>query len=353
MLTPSRYFMMGSALMLGALAVLLVMGCESSQPLEPVDQQASTAASGPAVSAPSNTRIVAASATRIDVSWDHNSSKEAGFEVQRSDNGADGTFTHQGSTGPDIHAVNDGTVDPSTPYCYRVRAFRIISRRIAYSQFSNTACPQAGNLQVTSATTGVDLDPSGYTITLAAVTERGLLQITSSSVAVNGTVTIARLRAGDYYQVTLGGVASNCDLNGPNPQSTTLVNASTATVRYEVTCALITPPAAPSWLATYNYILGVGLTWNDYAVNEDGFKIERCQVTELGCADADFVQIAQVPTQDSRGLQSFVGYNDFDGLQAWTTYVYRVRAFNSAGDSAPSEEATGMALGDPCEEFGC
>jgi hypothetical protein len=345
--------MMRSSLMLGSLPFLLVLGCDTNQLLEPAVLEPSAAASGPAVGVPTNTRVDAASASRIDVSWTDNSTKENGFEVHRSPNGADNTFVRQSSTGPDIRTSIDGAVDPSTPYCYKVRAFRVISRRITYSDFSNIACAPTGNLEVTSATTGVDLDPTGYSATLTAVTERGLLQVASSSLAINGTLTIAGLRAGNYYRITLSGVAANCDVNGPNPQSPTVISASTTTARYEVTCTLITPPTAPSWLATYNYILGIGLTWNDYAVNEDGFKIERCQLTELGCADADFVQIAQVPTQDSRGLQSFVGYNDFDGLQAWTTYVYRVRAFNSAGDSAPSEEATGMALGDPCEDFGC
>ena len=56
--------------------------------------------------------------------------------------------------------------------------------------------------------------------------------------------------------------------------------------------------------------------------NETGFKIER--MTSTG----SYSQIASVPTN----IQT---YTD-TGLTSGTTYCYRVRAFNSAGNSAPS-----------------
>ena len=70
------------------------------------------------------------------------------------------------------------------------------------------------------------------------------------------------------------------------------------------------------------------LTWTDAANDEDGFKIER----DAG-PTGTFVQIATVGA-------SVTSYID-SGLASATTYCYRVRAFNFAGDSAYSNQACG------------
>jgi len=88
------------------------------------------------------------------------------------------------------------------------------------------------------------------------------------------------------------------------------------------------PPAAPSGLtATAVSSSQINLAWTDNSINEDGFKIERCQ--NAGCVN--FAQVAQVGA-------NVTTYND-TGLAASTTYGYRVRAFNSGGDSAYSNTA--------------
>jgi hypothetical protein len=88
------------------------------------------------------------------------------------------------------------------------------------------------------------------------------------------------------------------------------------------------PPLAPSGLtATAVSSSQINLAWTDNSINEDGFKIERCQ--NAGCVN--FAQVAQVGA-------NVTTYND-TGLTASTTYGYRVRAFNSGGDSAYSNTA--------------
>lgn len=72
------------------------------------------------------------------------------------------------------------------------------------------------------------------------------------------------------------------------------------------------------------------LAWTDNSNNEDGFKIER----KLG-QTGTFAQIATVGAD-------ITSYTDA-GLAAGTTYCYRVRAFNTAGDSAYTSEACGTA----------
>ena len=67
------------------------------------------------------------------------------------------------------------------------------------------------------------------------------------------------------------------------------------------------------------------VTWSDASTNEDGFKLER----KTGTAGS-YAQIATLPANTT-------GYVD-TAVTAGTTYCYRVRAYNAAGDSAYSNE---------------
>jgi carboxypeptidase T len=90
-----------------------------------------------------------------------------------------------------------------------------------------------------------------------------------------------------------------------------------------------TPPAAPTNLsATAASSSQINLAWTDNADNETGFRIERC--TGAGCSD--FTQIATVGA-------NVTSYSN-TGLTASTSYSYRVRAYNAAGDSDYSNTAT-------------
>ncbi len=71
----------------------------------------------------------------------------------------------------------------------------------------------------------------------------------------------------------------------------------------------------------------INLSWADNSGNETGFKIERC--TGAGCKA--FAQIASVGA-------NVTSYSS-TGLAAGTSYTYRVRSYNSAGDSGYSNEA--------------
>jgi hypothetical protein len=87
-------------------------------------------------------------------------------------------------------------------------------------------------------------------------------------------------------------------------------------------------PAAPSSLnARGTSINRITLNWQDNSGNENGFRIERCQ--GAGCNDFAPVGVAGV------NVTSFTD----TGLARNTTYNYRVRAFNSVGESAPSNQA--------------
>ncbi|OGL47348.1 MAG: hypothetical protein A2W05_00950 [Candidatus Schekmanbacteria bacterium RBG_16_38_10] len=97
------------------------------------------------------------------------------------------------------------------------------------------------------------------------------------------------------------------------------------------------PPTAPSGLnATAISSSQIDLSWTDNSNNETGFKIER----KTG-VDGTYAQIATV------GID-VTTYSDI-GLTRGTNYYFRVRAYNSFGDSAYSNEpsATTLAVPEP------
>jgi hypothetical protein len=115
--------------------------------------------------------------------------------------------------------------------------------------------------------------------------------------------------------------------NGPQPFALVVDGA---------TVVAPTAPAAPSGLtATAASSSQINLAWVDNSSNEDGFKIERCQ--GVGCSS--FTQIATVGV----GVTTYPN----TGLATATSYSYRVRAYNAAGDSAYSNTASATTLSGP------
>ncbi len=95
-----------------------------------------------------------------------------------------------------------------------------------------------------------------------------------------------------------------------------------------------TAPGAPSSLAAAAVGTSqINLVWNDNAGNETGFKIER------KTGSGSFSQIATVGANVKT-------YNN-TGLTANTSYTYRVRAYNSVGDSSYSNESSATTASIP------
>jgi hypothetical protein len=94
------------------------------------------------------------------------------------------------------------------------------------------------------------------------------------------------------------------------------------------------PPAAPSGLtATAVSSSQINLAWTDNSTNESGFRVERC----AGSGCTNFAAVGSVGANTT-------SFSD-TGLSSSTLYRYQVVAFNSGGDSAPSNvaEATTQA----------
>lgn len=73
------------------------------------------------------------------------------------------------------------------------------------------------------------------------------------------------------------------------------------------------------------------VTWQDNSIVETGFEVERAVI--YNGSRSGFASVAVTPTNGD-------SYTDTD-LMPNRTYIYRVRAFNDAGTSAFSLEASG------------
>ena len=101
--------------------------------------------------------------------------------------------------------------------------------------------PTTGSLQVTSATSGTDLDPDGYTVTIDG-TDRG-------TVGVSGTLTIEQLAPGGH-SVGLSGVAGNCQVQGDNPRTSSITVGATASAAFAITCTVLPPNTGALQIST-------------------------------------------------------------------------------------------------------
>lgn len=117
-----------------------------------------------------------------------------------------------------------------------------------------------------------------------------------------------------------------------NPSSRTYTNITTLYLNQDYTGALAVPADPSNAVATAVGYDTVQLTWTDNSNNETGFSIDCKLVTDLnwyfrGTAPAN--------------ANSFVDF----GLMPLQTYIYRVTAFNGAGNSNPaiSNQVTTLA----------
>jgi N-acetylneuraminic acid mutarotase len=117
----------------------------------------------------------------------------------------------------------------------------------------------------------------------------------------------------------------------PAPAQTFTLAQAYATATPSFTALAVSLPSAPSNFSATKYSnSAIALKWTDNSSVESGFKIERK-------INGSWTQIATVGS-------NVTSYND-TGLAPSTLYIYRVRAYNAAGNSAYSntDDSTTLA----------
>ncbi|HUF27865.1 MAG TPA: hypothetical protein VMM18_12895 [Gemmatimonadaceae bacterium] len=113
--------------------------------------------------------------------------------------------------------------------------------------------PTTGDLRVSVATTGGDLDEDGYGLSVDGGQQR--------AVAVNGTVDFTALSAGTHT-VELTGLADNCTVSGSNPAQVIITAGSTTPFGFAIACSatgvLITVATAGIDLDADGYTVSIG-----------------------------------------------------------------------------------------------
>src|SRR5205085_9233599 len=85
-----------------------------------------------------------------------------------------------------------------------------------------------GTLTITTGTSGSELDPDGYTVTVDGSPGQPL--------GINASISIANLAAGTH-SVELTGVAPNCSVTGDNPRTVTISAGATTATTFAVSCS--------------------------------------------------------------------------------------------------------------------
>jgi hypothetical protein len=251
--------------------------------------------------------------------------------VERCQNTGCTNFAQIAQLGAGVSSYGDSALSASTTYVYRVRAFNSAGN----SGYSNTAT--AITLQ-----SSLPLPPSKLAATVASTSQINLTW-KDNSTNESGFKVERCLGTGctNFAQIAqLGAGVTSYSNTGLTASTTYLYRVqafnSAGNSAYSNTASTKTSvPAAPSSLtaqASGSDNTKIKLAWTDSSSNETGFKIERCGGS--GCTS--FTEIDQV----GAGATSYSSKN----LIPNTTYTYRVRAYNGAGNSAYSNTASAKTL---------
>ena len=235
--------------------------------------------------APTDLVATAASDTQINLTWTDNATDETGLRVERSTDGL--TFGELVVLPADASTFSDTPLTPATTYWYRVQAFSAAGASAFTDPVSATTLPPPPPPPLTTNTV-ID------TLLSFQLQVREITDGTSRSFQ---TLTSQPLD----------------ELPQPPPGS---------------------PPTAPDGLvATALSDSRIDLSWTDNSTNETGFIVDR------STDGSSYIPMAEVGSNTT--LKAEVGLN------AATTYWYRVRAFNVAGSSDYSTAVSASTFAEP------
>ena len=273
---------------------------------------------------PTGLTATAVSGTQIDLAWTGSTDNVAvaNYRVERCQ-GAGCTVFVQVAT-PTGTTYSDIGLQPATTYRYRVRAVDAAGNLSGYTAIQSATTPDSQAPTVPTGLTATAVSQSQIDLAWTASTDNVALTgyrvercqgaTCTNFVQVATPTTASYSDAGLVAATTYRYRARAEDTAGNLSAYSTIQNATTPLAPD------ITPPTAPSLTASAVSASQINLAWSASTDNVavTGYRVERCQGS--GCTD--FVQIA---------TPSGIFYND-TGLTAATSYSYRVRAADAAGN---------------------
>ncbi len=271
-------------------------------------------------SAPSNLRATANAHDEITLRWTKSTGDVDSYRIERSREG--GSFSLVTYVGSDADRFNDTGLLENTFYTYRVYAF---NNETGYSVFAENS----------ATTLRKEIEPDRPTNLTAR-------SISSTRINLEWRDNADNERGFSIERKVEGGTFRVVDVVGANVTSYSdrglLENrkyiyrvrayndAGYSSYSNEAEAVTASVPSAPTNLRAETISnREIKLTWTDRSDNEEGFRIERKKVGE------SFREINTVRA-------NVTSYSD-TGLEENTRYVYRVRAYNIAGNSSYSNEA--------------
>jgi FtsP/CotA-like multicopper oxidase with cupredoxin domain len=276
-------------------------------------------------SAPSDLIATSITSAQVDLAWTDNAINEDGFVVERSDD-LGVTWNQIGlPTAADVTTFSDTSVFPLSTYQYQVYAFNV----------SGNSLP-SNIVEVTTP----DVPPAAPTDLVATVISAGQVDLawTDASLNEDGFV----VERSDDLGVTWNQIGLPTAADATTFSDTTVLPASSYLYQVyafnangnslpsnaaQATTPDVTPVAPTGLMTTTVTSAQVDLAWTDASNNESGFVVERSD--DLGVT---WNQAGQTAADTAV-------FSDTTVVSA-TTYIYRVYAWNTAGNSASSNEIT-------------
>ncbi|MBN1674989.1 MAG: fibronectin type III domain-containing protein [Kiritimatiellae bacterium] len=274
--------------------------------------------------APSGLTATAASFSRVDLAWTDNSNNETGFKIERRLSGGD--WAQLATVGANVKTYADTTVAAGTSYRYQVRAYNA-SGDSPYSDVAYADTPA-----------GLPAAPSGLTASAQSSSQIRLAWLDNSGDETG--FKLDRRQTGTDTWVRIATLAANATSHTDSglPDGTTFYykvkayntagNSAESAVASATTPQALQPPAAPgNPTAAAVSASRIDVKWLDNSANEDGFKIDRRQ-----SGLDEWVRIATLAANATSHADA--------GLPDATTFYYKIKAYNAAGDSAESAVAS-------------
>ncbi|MFW6088852.1 MAG: hypothetical protein ACODAB_03800 [Gemmatimonadota bacterium] len=178
--------------------------------------------------------------------------------------GSNGSVTLQGIP-PGTHAVELVAV-PSNCAVGGENPRQTVIAEGGTSEVSFSVSCQAvprGDISVTTTTSGTDLDPDGYEV---SVDDRG-----ATPIGLDDTATFPDLSVGDH-QVELAGLASNCAIQGESLRVVPVADGQTTPTSFAVVCQALTGAIRVSVFTS-----GFFEDTDGYTVDLDGSRVETVE----------------------------------------------------------------------------